>query len=321
MSNVLWLDVDSRAVRPGGGAGDGAADMKAKARAKSDIWMKLYVGDYLADTAHLNAAQHGAYLLLLMHQFRKGFVPKEASSLAQIAHCTAQQWARHVGPVVLPFFTETPSGYVQKRLLQISMDAFALASARAVAANRRWDLERSKNNDVTDANASGLHGGSISKRHESQSQIKKVRKNNPAPVVATPFEPAPDGSPPAHPTTPAKRADHGSRIPEGWTPDDAGRAFAAKLGLPVDATADEFRDYWRGVAGAKARKVDWAATWRVNCRRIADNRANTRSATTNGRHRETADEARARKLGVRSLLDYENNDVPTLEVPPRATLK
>ena len=67
--------------------------------------MPLYVGDYLADTTHLNAAQHGAYLLLILHYWRKGRLPDDDAQLAQISAMSLDEWRKH-RPVIRAFFDD-----------------------------------------------------------------------------------------------------------------------------------------------------------------------------------------------------------------------
>lgn len=78
-------------------------------------WMPLYIGDYLGDTMELDAAQHGAYLLLLMYYWRNGPLPLDDAKLAQIARTELRVWKKTVGPVVKAFFRERDGRLHQKR--------------------------------------------------------------------------------------------------------------------------------------------------------------------------------------------------------------
>src|SRR5271166_7046271 len=60
----------------------------------STKWMPLYIADYLADTAHLRAAESGAYLHLIMHYWRHGSLPDDDSQLTTIAKMYPDEWSR-----------------------------------------------------------------------------------------------------------------------------------------------------------------------------------------------------------------------------------
>jgi hypothetical protein len=67
-----------------------------------------------------------------------------------------------------------------------------------------------------------------------------------------------------------------TRVPSDFMPDEQMRAWFAgeQLAAVIDGKREheKFMDYWLGCPGAKARKVDWPATWR-NWMRTAAERA------------------------------------------------
>jgi uncharacterized protein YdaU (DUF1376 family) len=62
-------------------------------------YIQLYVADYLADTAHLTAAQHGAYLLLIMNYWQRGQSLNNSNErLTNVARMSSGEWeeSKHV---------------------------------------------------------------------------------------------------------------------------------------------------------------------------------------------------------------------------------
>lgn len=243
---------------------------------KPTSWMPLYIADYLADTAHLTAAQSGAYLHLIMSYWRAGGpLRMDDGALARTARMTPDEWS-DAAPIVLAFFRCADG------VLQHSRIDRELAEAAT-----RYDARRKRTEAATAARMA---------RNVTTDVTSNVTTNvtftqpQPQPQPQPPFptertSPAPVASGGAGGTR-AARADRGTRLPEDWSPSDEDRAFAASLGVAVEREAASFRDYWHAKPGADGRKTNWSATWRNWVRRSSERRngngSGSRSQSRNG---------------------------------------
>jgi uncharacterized protein YdaU (DUF1376 family) len=230
---------------------------RAKRAGKTDTWMPLFIGDYLADTMHLNAEKHGAYLLLLMHLWRTGFLVDNADQLSSIARCDVKTWTKSVWPTLFSFFDLQDGKLYQKRLMAERENAAKLRDIRSTVgkkgAETRWQTD-----GKSMANASQIDGPSpLPLPHDSLSSKE---------------------SQVAQSASPAPRTKKACRLPDNWSPSAADRQFAQDLGLDPDATAPRFADYWRSLGGSKAAKADWSGTWRNWCRTEHERRPAARAS-------------------------------------------
>lgn len=72
--------------------------------------------------------------------------------------------------------------------------------------------------------------------------------------------------------SPRARSSRGTRLPDGWVPDDALIAWT-RVNAPAAANAvelDRFRDYWQSLSGQRAIRANWSATWRNWARRCQE---------------------------------------------------
>jgi uncharacterized protein YdaU (DUF1376 family) len=165
--------------------------------------MALYIADYLADTAHLRAAQSGAYLHLIMHYWQHGRLPDDNAQLASIAKMTDQEWKK-ARPIIEPFF-QMP-GWRHKRIDEELATADAKYEKRAEAGKRGGEasgIVRAKQKQVDGKNEAMLP--KIESKNEAMLQQtpskSEANTNQPQPQ---PHKDGRDGSAP-EPSKPEKQ--------------------------------------------------------------------------------------------------------------------
>lgn len=95
-------------------------------------WMPLYIPDFLADTAHLSAAETGAYLCLIMDYWLHDGLPDDDHKLAQIARLPIKSW-RQMRPTIEAFFRP---GWRHKRIDAELMKMIGMTERRRAAGSK-----------------------------------------------------------------------------------------------------------------------------------------------------------------------------------------
>lgn len=119
-------------------------------------YMQLYIADYLADTMHLSAEEHGAYLLLMFNYWQTG-KPIPKNRLVKIARLTNERWA-DVEPSLREFFCDNGEEWVHLRIEEdlasvreklTKKSAAGKASVQARRSRKEADVQTKQERNLT----------------------------------------------------------------------------------------------------------------------------------------------------------------------------
>jgi uncharacterized protein YdaU (DUF1376 family) len=229
----------------------------------------------IADTMHLSTEEFGAYMRLMIAQWRSNGnpLPNDEDRLARMAGLSGRAWKR-VRSVIADFFTISDAGWSQKRVEKDFVEIIGKIEKNRLNGSNGGKAKALKYNNEGLANAtnspdvSPQQNTSETPTNQNQNQNQNQKEKEP-PSLRSGGTPAnepeiPDSSPPKPKTKTAR----GTRWPsEAVVPDDwlqeAGMKRAER-GLPaIDLRfeAERFANYWAARAGPGAVKVDWRRTW------------------------------------------------------------
>jgi uncharacterized protein YdaU (DUF1376 family) len=185
-------------------------------------YMQFYVADYLADTTHLTAEEHGAYMLLLFSYWQTG-KPLRIDRLATVARIPNDRWPS-VAETLSEFFHVTATHWVQFRV-EADLEAVNSKTVKASNAGKASARARAlKKQQETNDRSTTVEG---KLQHESNHIDTDTEEHN------TPHATAEGSAEPVDPKAP-------SEMTLEWVPDQKLlKAYAARMGIPVDRFTDE----------------------------------------------------------------------------------
>lgn len=162
-----------------------------------NMHMPIYWGDYLKDTGHLSAAEHGAYLLLIGHYWTTGApLQDNEEAIRRIARMLPKEW-KASRETIRAFFQIDGGLWRHKRIDAEMARARKVYQKRVDAANARWG------NQPTPADAhANEHAHASANAHAEHEQPQPHLLTEKNATLLGPTLPAADADGPAD----AKRA-------------------------------------------------------------------------------------------------------------------
>ena len=140
-------------------------------------------------------------------------------------------------------------GYLfNERAEKVLIKTLSLSDSAREKAEKKWANESAKSLENNASVLAGAYAGADANR-----KPLTVKKKTPS---------LPSGASPPQ----AK----GTRLADDWQPSEQDFEFAISEGMnhaEIEQEANQFRDYWHSVSGARSVKRDWPATWRNWIRR------------------------------------------------------
>ena len=108
---------------------------------RPDVFMPLFIGDYLAGTSRLSTEQHGAYLLLIMDYWMNGPPPNDDRVLASITRMSMDAWS--IAQASIKHFFYEENGCLKHKRIEQELARATENKAKAKekaekAAKARW---------------------------------------------------------------------------------------------------------------------------------------------------------------------------------------
>lgn len=238
-------------------------------------YMQFYVAEYLADTMHLTAEEHGAYMLLMLNYWQTG-KPIPKSRLARIAKISNDRWTT-VEASLKEFFIDLGSEWMHKRIeadLEVAREAHEQRSlagkASAEARKRRKTAELKREISARSTTVATTVDNSLeqdgNEKPTNKSRVDESREDN---KNTTPHSPPTGGSDNAEPDKPAptKPAKRKTKLPADFELTDHRTKLAVNYWASVNRwDLDVEKEFFKFVNNHKARgttMADWDAAWQT----------------------------------------------------------